>query len=235
VQPTRSHFVCGTNRSGTSFLTGLLKSTGIAGRPEEYFWREDEPLWRERWGVETYAEYVAAALRARTTPNGVFGAKLLAGYAGAFLGKLRTATGKSALTDHELLTRVFRCPRWLWVRRRDVVAQAISFSKAAQTGVWYAEYNTKVPRPARFWRHQIDVLLRQIEAHNATWERWFEAGGIDPLRVVYEELEADLRGQTRRVFEFLGLPSAGISIEPQTMRQRDEVNAEWVRRYRSRG
>jgi LPS sulfotransferase NodH len=34
-----SYLVCGTPRSGTSLLCRLLAATGVAGRPEEYFWR----------------------------------------------------------------------------------------------------------------------------------------------------------------------------------------------------
>jgi hypothetical protein len=40
-----------------------LKGTAIAGRFEEYFWRDDEPFWKERWGVSSYAGYVAGAVQ----------------------------------------------------------------------------------------------------------------------------------------------------------------------------
>jgi trehalose 2-sulfotransferase len=91
--PSTSYFVCGTPRAGTSLLTGLLKSTDIAGRPEEYFWRDDVPFWSQRWKTSTFAEYLAAAIRAGTTPNGVFGAKLMWGYMDDFLGRLRGVAG----------------------------------------------------------------------------------------------------------------------------------------------
>src|SRR5579872_7291023 len=51
IQPQISYLVCGTPRCGSSLLCETLKNTGIAGRPEEYFWRGDEPFWRERWNV----------------------------------------------------------------------------------------------------------------------------------------------------------------------------------------
>jgi trehalose 2-sulfotransferase len=37
VTPTRSYLVCATPRSGSTLLCEALKSTGVAGRPEEYF------------------------------------------------------------------------------------------------------------------------------------------------------------------------------------------------------
>ena len=33
----RSYLVCATQRSGSTLLCELLKDTGVAGRPEEYF------------------------------------------------------------------------------------------------------------------------------------------------------------------------------------------------------
>jgi LPS sulfotransferase NodH len=37
ANPTRSYLVCATPRSGSTLLCEALKSTGVAGRPEEYF------------------------------------------------------------------------------------------------------------------------------------------------------------------------------------------------------
>ncbi len=73
MQPDTSYFICGTPRSGSFLLCEALKNTRLAGMPEEYFWRGDVPAWRERWGVSTYAEYVAAAIRQGTTGNGCLG------------------------------------------------------------------------------------------------------------------------------------------------------------------
>ena len=62
MQPHISYLICATNRSGSFLLCEALKNTGVAGQPEEYFWRNDEPFWKERWGVSSYADYVAGAI-----------------------------------------------------------------------------------------------------------------------------------------------------------------------------
>jgi trehalose 2-sulfotransferase len=67
--PTTSYLVCGTPRSGTSLLCGLLAGTGVAGHPEEYFWRDDVPFWSRRWGVSGFAEYLRAAIAAGRPPT----------------------------------------------------------------------------------------------------------------------------------------------------------------------
>jgi LPS sulfotransferase NodH len=54
--PARSYLICASPRSGSGLLAGVLRSSGVAGSPEEYFWRGDMPAWRERWGVVLLAQ-----------------------------------------------------------------------------------------------------------------------------------------------------------------------------------
>jgi LPS sulfotransferase NodH len=53
MRPHTSYLVCATPRSGSFLLCEALKNTALAGQPEEYFWRDDEPAWKERWGYQT--------------------------------------------------------------------------------------------------------------------------------------------------------------------------------------
>jgi trehalose 2-sulfotransferase len=231
--PSTSYFVCGTPRAGTSLLTGLLKGTGIAGRPEEYFWRDDMPFWAKRWNTSTFAEYLPAAIRGGTTSNGVFGAKLMWGYMDDFLGRLRALTGADAGSDRALIEGVFSHSAFIWVWRADVVVQAVSWAKAIQTGVWYDHPGAAPRAHARFDFDQIESLAHEAAEHNRAWRRWFTANQIVPFAVRYEDLVSDKVGLARRVFAFLGLEaSERVSIVEQTRRQSGALNDEWVRRFR---
>ena len=227
----RSYLICGTNRSGSTLLCELLKSTGVAGRPEEYFWRGDEPYWAGRWGVSEPGDYVRAAMKEGTTANGVFGAKIMWSHMPDLFAKLRTAGAKRALTECELLRRTFPELRFVWLWREDLVAQAVSFSRATQTGEWRAD--DPPGRKPRFDFGQIAHLLREVKEQNEAAQRWFAANGVEPYRVRYEELVDDMEGVTRRLLAFLGvdLPS-GVTLEHDITKQADDLNSEWAVRYR---
>jgi len=52
--------------------------------------------------------------------------------------------------------------------------------------------------------------------------------------VRYEELAADMGGTTRGILDFLGLGlPRGRAIVPRHRRQADELNDQWIERYRA--
>ncbi|GLY02957.1 hypothetical protein Acsp01_33360 [Actinoplanes sp. NBRC 101535] len=243
-EAVESYFVCATPRTGSSLLIGLLDSTGVCGRPQSYFRAPDELLWAERWRLgpaPSYADFMRAARAAGSTPNGVFGAKLMWGTLGEVVDKLRTVHRDLAGDDLGLLHRAFGRAGFVYLARRDVVAQAVSWLRAEQTGTWFVGGNGEISgdgggngREPVFDAGAIRRLISTIEEHNAAWQAWFAACGIRPHRVFYEDLERDVVAVTRGVVEFLGItvPDQGPPIVARHQRQADEINKRWIKQYR---
>ena len=118
-------------------LAEALESTGIAGRPREYFDPVFQKKWCESLAIASDAEYFEKALAAGTTPNGVFGAKVLWHQFEHLLVKLRRIQG-NGLSDLELLDRTFPDLRYIFLTRRDKIRQAISYDRAIRSGVWWS-------------------------------------------------------------------------------------------------
>ena len=225
--PTQSFFICGTPRSGTTLLAGLLASTKRVGWAGEHFSRSNEPA----WATDDYEKYIAQCL-AKTTRNGVFGAKLLATDAEHFLARLRGLPHRSGLADRALIEASFPQPRFLFTSRRDVVAQAVSWSKADQTGEFYAGDDRATGATPSFDYKAIRQLVTEITEGTEQWRRWFTANGIEPFPVLYEDLVADKIGTTRAALRFLGVePPARLTAAETTTKQSDAVNDEWIARY----
>ncbi|MFG1832046.1 Stf0 family sulfotransferase [Micromonospora chersina] len=239
-----AYFLCAVPRTGSSLLCGLLATTGVAGRPEAYFRVPDEPLWAARWGLPAgewhYRDYVRAALAAGRTGNGVFGAKLMWGTLDRVVEGLAAGHPELAGADDALLRRAFGRTAFVHLRRDDVLAQAVSWLRAEQTGRWTdtapdaVDAAGPVTGEPRYDPDGIDELLRTIAAHQAAWDGWFARYGITPHRVRYEDLAADPVGVTRGVLDALGLPSVGVPVRPRHARQADVLNAEWIARHRAR-
>jgi LPS sulfotransferase NodH len=224
-------------------LCGLLESTGVAGHPESYFRQPDEQSWAARWGISSpdgsfsYADFVSGALATGRTDNGAFAARIMWGTLAELAANLAGVHPDLAGTDARLLERAFGPVRYLYLRRRDVVAQAVSWLRAEQTNVWYETVAGAGESPERepdFDFGQIHDLVKLIGEHNAAWQEWFRSAGVQPYPVRYEDLDEDPVGVTSGVLDFLGLElPPGRQIQVQHKRLSDGLNTRWISRYRA--
>jgi LPS sulfotransferase NodH len=233
VNVRRSYLVCATPRSGSSLLCDFLAGTGVAGRPEEYFWRVFEPEWSARWQVAGYPDYVFAALERTATPNGMFGAKIMWQHLPYLVERLYAVPEWREGGAHALLPAVFPNLSFVWVRRLNTVRQAISLLRALQTGIWNDRGTApQAPGEPSYHFGAIELLSHTLTAHNHGWERWFAERGIHPCIVNYERLVEDPVHVTRAVVEAIGadLPDGHVPV-PRLRRQADDLSEEWYRRY----
>jgi LPS sulfotransferase NodH len=226
--PNRSYLVCATPRSGSTLLCELLKDTGVAGRPEEYFEarrdtgrpphpgdylenlprtgagiRDDAtppraPAHSSLLGLADYREHLQRTFRLGTTRNGVFGCKLMWGH----LPELQALAGRlpeySGLELPQLLTKMFEQPRYVWVTRQDKVRQAVSLWRALQTRSWRLEHKG---------RNNGEVTLT------------YRFEGIDHLVRMLQAEDAGWHG----LFASESIPVLRISYEDDLERDPDQV------------
>src|SRR5438105_466743 len=226
----RTFFVCSTPRTGSTMLGNLLADTGLVGRAGEYFgepFRQDVIPGRSRRRFDDYL--VGCTRHARGT--GTFGIKLHWDQIEVFLYLLRLRRGLGGSSDREVIEAVFPAPSFVWMTRADTLAQAVSWWKAITTGKW-TDGRPPTGEP-RFDPDGIAGRARRIEQHTEAWRLWFEANGIEPLRLTYEQLAADPTAAARRVLDLLGIAvPPGFAVVPGTEQQSDAVNDDWLRRYR---
>lgn len=231
-----------------------LRRSGLPRRPHEYFdperhsniverlafreMLEGAPKPNPLWHPDTYDQYLAWALHEGTTPNGVFGAKLMWGYLGDFAELLRGIDGMHGRPLPELLARAFPGLRYVQITRRDKIRQAVSLWKAVQTQAWQREAGSdadpgagRMPEPVFSFR-AINYLVRQLTAHDASWDAYFLGLGYEPLKVTYEELAESTDAVVRSVLDHLGIVAPpGLQIgAPRLSVQADEVSELWVAR-----
>jgi len=231
-----------------------LKETGVPRRPREYFWGlrspevirllpQDAQIDREAertssWDRDDYARHLAAALLEGTTPNGVFGSKLMWSYFNDFLELMRGIPRFGGMGDGSLLNAAFPEVRYVFVSRSDKVRQAVSLWRALQTWVWRKAAGASAAEPLPTQRavysfDAIDHLLDQLRRHEDAWRGFFFRVGQQPLQLFYEDVAGDLDGSVNRVLDMLGVerPEPSAPLRESMSRQSDDLSESWVQNY----
>jgi LPS sulfotransferase NodH len=267
MPPRSSYLVCATPRSGSTLLCEALNNTELAGhpreyfealrgsglprRPKEYFTDLDDPGLLDLLGDystldtlpkrfahgQEYARYLSQVLEEGTTPNGVFGAKVMWGYLDDFVGNLRGIAAYRDLPVPELLSTVFPDLRYLFVTRRDKLRQAVSLWKAIQSSTWSQEEpsSPQATHELVFHFEAIAHLLRRNEAHEEAWRRYFSENAIQPFHVVYEEFVASYEPMALDILHHLEIeiPEPIVFKQRRMKRQADALSEDWVQRFHS--
>ena len=245
-----AYIICATPRSGTTLLCDLLAQTGIAGCPNSYYRAQNVLEWAQEWDVPLPHKvgdpaferaYLDAVLRVGRAQTGMFGLRLMWGTVPELRQRLRTIFADAA-DDAALFEKAFGTVRYLHLRRLDAVAQAISRLRAEQSGLWHraadgSDRERSAPSaPETYDADLIARLVREAEADNASWEAWFAAQRIAPLRLTYEELAAAPQQVLATILKALGQdPAIAATIRVQTAKLADATSRGWAERFRREG
>jgi LPS sulfotransferase NodH len=200
----RTFIICSTQRSGSWLLCRQLINAGI-GVPHEYFHSDHIDRLCRRWNLDasdrhTYLRVVSSK---RTTPNGVWGAKL----------QWVHYLCNQALIDERLLDPSL----YIFLHRTDIAAQAVSLHISLVTGIWGFD-GVKLTEPAPGIRlgdlGHLALCAQAINKENDLWREFFARRRVSPLAVRYEEFAADQPGAIRRITERLGLNAACHRVPP---------------------
>jgi LPS sulfotransferase NodH len=199
-----------------------LSSTKVLGHPLEYF----NGPGRRSLGLRDFPDdpllQVEAILRIGATPNRVYAVKL---FASTLATVSKTIKWTGALPNL----------RFIYLRREDLLGQAISWVRALQTSQYRSTQNSQgIPI------YDVDLIHSHLVAlvrEQAQWEAYFARTGILPLRIVYEHLLQDPAAQVRRIASIMEVARAVVDQSKiDLVIQRDAVSDEWRQRFqRERG
>lgn len=238
-----AYFVCTTARSGSTLFCEGLEAAGC-GAPNEYLEETVKGIWAGKWGLPAGAsqlDYLRQMVAQMTGAKGVFGIKLMRHHIGRFKEELRALAGPRFATKGlpRLLEAAFPQPRYIWLRRRDKVGQAVSLARATQTGRWHSVDLTgwvgvkPQAQSEGFDFEQVDAFMRELLKWDAWWEAFFARYGITPLTLYYEDFAPRYEESVLGAIDFIGAKlEPGFKLPPPRLeKQADETSRQWAREY----
>lgn len=226
----KSYIIASSYRCGSTFLCSELWKTGVLGAPAEYLNTDQasaviatahEPgRMMGRLQVSTPEHYFKKLLACRTSRNGIFGMKV------------HFQHFEPALAWYPSMLQVLSPVTYIYINRRDKIAQAVSMAKAMQTHAWLS-FDQITGRTLRYDKDFVEQCNQELEQQRLGWWRWFEANNVTPFVVTYEDLLADTGAVVRGIVELL----SAENDEPEEVnlpiveRQSNEINMDWVARF----
>ncbi|THD83273.1 MAG: hypothetical protein E7812_00320 [Phenylobacterium sp.] len=246
-----SYIICTSPRSGSTLLSEMLACAGDAGGPIEFLNRG------YRDGHTDWTTYLELVRRSCSSDNGVFGGKAhwyqldeyICDWANIDSGDLFDALC-SSLGVH----------RFIWLRRADVLRQAISLYRAMISSTWWLPTPSTLSRPrplpykpavalrqvvdafhcgpAREVEYPFDFeaishIARVLEEQDLRWSEFFRDRAILPIELEYEALVSFPAATIGKLRRQLDLPEkrAEDDLTPPLHRQADGMTDELVHRF----
>jgi trehalose 2-sulfotransferase len=215
----RGYALCACGRSGSTLLCQYLSSSGVLGHPLEYFNAAGRRMLDHPDYPDDPKAQVDCVLTMGATANGIYGLKL---FPDQF----------DRIAKSFDWTRMLPNLAFVVLRRRDLLAQAISMVRAVQTGQWRSAM--PMQGSAVYDGSRIYQCLRAVARDFARWDVFFARKAIEPTRLWYEDLVLNPQGAVDAVASLFGLRGqASARIEETDLKvQRDALTEIWRERFR---
>ncbi|HEG0615153.1 TPA: hypothetical protein SB591_001588, partial [Campylobacter coli] len=189
--------LCSTQRSGSTMVVEDFRNSGVMGNPEEYF----IPWQGFKESVDIDKEIDSLFLKG--TKHGVFSVKIMANQ----LQKVNFLL-KNYSSHYDNILELFDGAYWIYIKRNDIIEQAISRYISAKTKVNHAVANKNDKHFAgnlireninnynygvEYDFNHIMKYIIDIKNENLYWLEFFERNNIHPLILTYEIYSKDIK------------------------------------------
>ena len=202
--PQIAYAIVSTPRSGSTALCEALAATQIAGFPTEHL--RTPALFLTKYCKFDPLRYLQLLMTYQTTKNGVFGTKLISHFLEGYQASLS-----------------FDNFKFIYLIRRDKIAQAVSAFIATKTNMWHI-YSEEQSKKYQSKLKTINIQDSDLERVHNTYhnclrqelflDHFFERYNISPLIIEYEEFAA-LPGVTlTKIMNYLNIlePNQRVNV-----------------------
>lgn len=207
-----------TNRCGSTLLGSYLAETGSFDPfGDEYLNAEVVRLSLEKTPRTAFVDYFTAQLEAK--------------HAEGRLYSIKASAGQFMMLYRWNLFRLFPSVFVVHSCRDDLLAQAISFAIASQTGRW-ASYMHGEPADPRFDADGVALTLQHFAQQNSLIVLAARLAGVPRCTILYEHLIDDPATSLQKVCNLCGVQFKGVgSLRSSLRKQADHVNDVFARRF----
>lgn len=214
----RRYLICSSPRCGSTLFGQMLFDTGAVGDPLEYLNPAYVAAFFRRFPTHSnnVEDILATLQRLRSGPSGLFGVQIHFSHFNGIFPKEEIKIQFLRTFEH-----------FIFIRRRNKLAQAASLYRADNSGVWSSlEEDIRVANGLQVPETDNAIsatgltrALASVVSQDEGWESLLTSLGIPFLTVFYEDLIADWNVQCAKAIAWLGEQVAAEDVPPPGLRR----------------
>ncbi len=222
----KRYVICTTPRSGSNHLCSLLESSGKMGHPSEFFNLQgtvhqlsEKHQLIEKGSTLKLNNYLSHIIDTHSTPNNTFGIKI-------FFNQLEKFISFPEIKE------LFQQSKFIFLTRKNIIAQAISMFIAEETNSWKSINEEKSLRETvKYNQGRISEILNNLIMQNIKWLNFFKINNLDYLEVTYESVLEDSNKVCQSISKYCGFHEALLIGNSKFQKQGDELNEEYLKKF----
>jgi trehalose 2-sulfotransferase len=210
-------FICFTNRCGSNFLADVLASTNFFPHAGEFFNWDTVIRYSQNKQLHSFDDYCLNLIE-HTQKNKFFISKI--GWQQLIL-----------LSKFGQIPNIFDSPKFIWIRRKDILSQAVSLSIANQTKKW-ASFQAETGINPEYRKNEILTIIKGFNEENLMFTNYFNLFNASVLEIVYEDFCDNLEPHVKKIFKFADQKFHSPNLDKIHVKiQRDEINEEFKTKF----
>lgn len=215
------YVICITPRSGSTFLTHLLRENRFYGFPNEWFNFDAIGEVISENGIVNFDQYLTYIWKNYSSETGIFGVELSYPQFASLheIAPLENVIGENF--------------KWFYLVRENIVAQAISLYIAEFTGYFHSCMEKSGDITPVYNTEKIMNNINMLVNQEAAFERLFKARKVTPVRISYESMMMDKCATIALFRNALGVGSDAEIVDSEVIKKiSGDLNVEFEEKFR---
>lgn len=215
-----------TPRIGSTFLTHLIKNSGGLGDPDEWFNYDSVRVGKliNNNKITSLVQYIYFLAEKFGSANGAFGVE----FAWPHYSRLDQCIDLQSCFEKRI--------KYFYLRRRNIVQQAISWYAARESGLFHSSQNERETKEVdAFDEKKIKALIDRVLKYEYEIEIFFVENNIEPIYLEYEQITSNPTDVLFLFANVLGVDPAKLRIQDESKVEKlgGELSLAWEQRFYS--
>lgn len=228
IENKNIYVIAFTPRSGSSWLTEVLTNTKYHGFPAEWLNHnivKNIVTKNPHFNFDHIDRYLVRLFNQKSSKNNTWGMETTWFQYELFL-QMQSNFDFTKITKN-----------WIWLRRKDIVAQGVSLYKAVESEHYHSTEKPTAKKIVKYNNQEINRWIKHILNQEVGFNNYFQNNNIKPLVIWYEDMMANKSDTLQQISSHLNINTSDITYKLEDNPHKkisDNTNTEFINKFKEK-